>query len=147
MTNKVAALDGWYTLDSDAPALIGNQCTDCGTYYFPKETHFCKNPDCDSNTFNDVELSREGKIWSYTSAEYQPPAPFVPADPHVPFTIAAVELDKEKLVVLGQVIQGVKPEDLSIGDEVELVLDCLHEDTDEDGQTVEKMIWKWKPKA
>ena len=31
-----------------------------------------------------VELSRRGRVWSYTDARYQPPPPYVPAtDPYV----------------------------------------------------------------
>jgi hypothetical protein len=60
----------------------------------------------------------------------------------VPYTIAAVELDKEKMIVLGQVIEGVTVADLKVGDEVEMVLETLFEDDDGD-----KVVWKWKPLA
>jgi uncharacterized OB-fold protein len=51
-----------------------------------------------------------------------------------------VELAAEQLVVLGQVVDGVGVEDLSVGTEVELVLDTLF--TDDEKETV---VWKWKP--
>ena len=54
----------------------------------------------------------EGRIWSYTDARYQPPPPYVAADPYVPFCLAAVELAAEKLVVMGQVVGGVTVDDL-----------------------------------
>ncbi len=136
------AIEGWYTLSKDRPHLIGARCTSCGTYYFPKQLNFCKNPACDSNEFEEVELSREGRIWSYTNACYQPPEPYIAADPFEPFSIAAVELEKEQMIVLGQVVEGVTPEQMQVGQEVELVLDTHHK-TD-DG---EKVIWKWQPKA
>ena len=41
-----------------------------------------------------------------TDAVYRPAEPYVPADPHVPFAIAAVELAEEKMVVMGQVVAG-----------------------------------------
>ena len=47
-----------------------------------------------------------GRVWSYTDARYQPPPPYVAADPYVPFCLAAVELAAEKLVVMGQVVPG-----------------------------------------
>ena len=50
------------------------------------------------------------------------------ADPYVPFCLAAVELAAEKLVVMGQVVPGVTVDDLTVGDEVELVIDTLYED-------------------
>ena len=137
---EVAAIEGWYTIDTDSPHLIGSRCAACGTYFFPKQDHFCKNPACDSTEFNEVELSRTGTLWSYTNACYQPPEPFVAADPFEPYAIAAVELDAEKMVVLGQVIEGVDVQQLKVGMAMELVLETLHEDEEDT-----KIIWKWKP--
>jgi hypothetical protein len=134
------ALEGWYTMDAEKPHLIGTRCTSCSTYYFPKQTHYCRNPECDSEEFEEVQLSRTGKVWSYTNAGYQPPEPYVAADPYVPFTIAAVELEKEKMTVLGQVVAGVGVDQLTVGSEVELVLETLYETED-----TNKLVWKWKP--
>ena len=64
------------------------------------------------------------------------------ADPFVPFPIAAVELAAEQMVVMGQVVADVAVEDLSVGTEVELVLDTLYEDDDH-----EYLVWKWRPIA
>ena len=89
-----------------------------------------------------VALSRRGKIWSYTDARYQPPPPYVPADPYVPFCLVAVELAAEKLGVMGQVVAGVTVVDLTVGDEVELVADTLYSEGDHD-----HLVWKWKPVA
>jgi uncharacterized OB-fold protein len=137
---KVAVLDGWFTINQDKPHLLGTQCKGCGTYYFPRQSMYCKNPACDSEEFETVELSRTGKVWSFTNACYQTPEPFVAPDPFVPFTIAAVELEKEKMIVLGQVIAGVNVSDLKAGMEMELVLDTLFEDA-----SSEKVTWKWQP--
>jgi hypothetical protein len=135
-----AAVEGWFTLDREKPALLGSRCTECGTFAFPAESHFCRNPRCTSTEFEQVELSRRGRVWSYTDARYQPPAPYVAADPYEPFALAAVELDAEKMVVMGQLAQGVGVDDVSVGDQVELVLDTLYEDDDH-----EYLIWKWRP--
>ncbi|MBT4522118.1 MAG: benzoylsuccinyl-CoA thiolase, partial [Halieaceae bacterium] len=133
------AIEGWHTMTAD-PHLIGTQCAECGTYFFPKHNHFCKNPGCQSTDFKEVELSRTGTIWSYTNACYKPPAPYVPADPFEPYALAAVELEKEQMTVLGQVATGVSVEDLKVGMTVELVLEQLHETEDEI-----KVTWKWRP--
>jgi uncharacterized OB-fold protein len=135
------AIDGWHTMEAK-PHLIGSQCQQCGTYFFPKQSHFCRNPACDSTEFREVELSRTGHIWSYTNACYQPPEPFVAPDPFEPFAIAAVQLEKEQMVVLGQVVRGVSVEELKVGTPVELVLESLHETDDEI-----KVTWKWQPLA
>lgn len=138
---QVPVLDGWFTLDGKQPHLIGTQCKDCGTYYFPKQTVFCKNPACNGETFNDVQLSRTGKVWSFTNAMYQPPEPYVSPDPYVPYTIVAVELAKEKMIVLGQANTGTNVSDLKAGMEMELVLEPMYSKDD----SKETLTWKWKP--
>ena len=135
------AIEGWHTMAAK-PHLIGTCCRGCGTYFFPKQDQYCRNPACDSTEFDEVELSRTGHVWSYTNACYQPPEPFVAPDPFEPYTIAAVQLEQEEMVVLGQVIKGVDVEDLKVGMPMELVLETLHE-TDEDI----KVTWKWRPVA
>jgi uncharacterized OB-fold protein len=138
---KVPAVEGWFST-GDEPALIGSRCRTCGTYAFPRESFFCRNPACNGMDFEEVPLSRRGRIWSYTDACYQPPSPYVAADPFVPFCIAAVELAAEEMVVMGQVVSGVGVGDLAVGQEVELVLDTLYEDDEN-----EYLVWKWKPCA
>ena len=141
MTEKarVPVLEGWFT-EGKEPHLIGSRCESCGTYYFPKLTTFCRNPDCTSEKFAEVPLSRTGKLWSYTNAAYKPPEPYVAPEPFEPFGIAAVELDKERMVVLGQLVPGVNLADLKVGMPMELVIDVLSED-----ETTAKTTWKWKP--
>ncbi|MDI3260536.1 MAG: zinc ribbon domain-containing protein [Sinobacteraceae bacterium] len=133
---KEPFLPGWFTLDAQAPHLIGTRCAACGTYYFPKETRYCRNPDCQSTDFEQVLLSRTGRLWSYTDAAYPPPPPFVAPDPYRPFAIAAVELEKEKMIVLGPVADGVGVEALRVGMAMALTLEPLA-----DG----KLTWKWRP--
>ena len=137
----VPSIEGWFT-EGEKPHLIGTQCKQCRTFFFPKQDLFCKNPSCQSIEFDEVELSRTGKIWSYTEHFYQPPEPFIAPDPFVPYTIAAVELDDEKMVVLGQVADGVAHADLTTGQEVELVVEKGYEIDD-----VDYTVWKWKPIA
>ncbi len=138
------AIEGWFTAGA-APALIGSKCTTCTSTYFPPLSAggFCRNPVCSGESFDEVELSRRGRIWSYTDAQYQPPPPYIPAqaagDTYVPFALAAVEL-AEGIVVLGQVAEGYGVADLRVGAEMELVVQTLY--TDESG---ERSIWRWKP--
>jgi len=149
---RVPAIEGWFTLDDAAPALIGSRCTTCRTYVFPPTLPACPNPDCPSTsigtdaTFESVELSRRGRIWSYTDARYEPPAPYVAADPYEPFCLAAVELADEKLVVLGQVAPGFSVDDLHVGMEVELVLGRLNSAREGGpGDAPEVVMWNWRP--
>jgi hypothetical protein len=142
MTDTLApVLPGWFTL-GDKPQLLGTRCTSCGTHYFPKLTTFCKNPDCEGEGFEEVPLSRTGKLWSFTNASYKPPEPYISPEPFVPYAIAAVELDAEKMVVLGQVVAGVGVAELKAGMDMELVLEPILK---ADGGEV--LTWKWKPAA
>jgi len=137
------AVDGWFTT-GDEPRLLASRCTNCGNLVFPPSppdaATFCRNPACAGEEHESVELSRRGRVWSYTDAQYQPPPPYVPAtDPFEPFAIAAVELP-EGLVVLGQVAEGFGVGDLRVGSEVELVVETLYAD-----DTGERTGWRWKP--
>jgi uncharacterized protein len=136
-----AAVEGWFTTGPE-PALLGSQCTTCGTVCFPPtpadQQGFCRNPGCDGDEFETTELSRRGTVWSYTDAQYQPPAPYVPrTDPYQPFALAAVEL-AEGITVLGQVADGYGVKHLKVGAEVELVVEPLDD---------ELLVWRWKPVA
>ena len=136
---QTPAIEGWFTTGPE-PALIGSRCTGCESVFFPPTEGFCRNPGCDSETFEDVELSRRGRVWSYTDAQYQPPPPYIPVtDPFESFALAAVELP-EGLVVLGQVAAGYGVADLRVGQEAELVVETLY--TDDEG---ERTVWRWKP--
>jgi uncharacterized protein len=137
---QVPAVEGWFTLD-DEPALLGLRCTTCSTVLFPpRAAAACPNPGCRGTEFAEQPLSRTGRIWSYTTNHYAPPEPYIAADPFEPVTVAAVELAEERIVVLGQVVRGVNPADLSVGDEVELTVGVLFSDDDHD-----YMTWQWAP--
>ncbi|HWI44387.1 MAG TPA: OB-fold domain-containing protein [Nocardioides sp.] len=139
-------IEGWFTTGDD-PHLLASRCTACGNVVFPPVSgdaaaaaFYCRNPACDGEDHVCVELSRRGTVWSYTDAQYQPPAPYVPqSDPFEPFALAAVELP-EGIVVLGQVAAGFGVADLKVGDEVELVVETL--DADETG---ERTTYRWRP--
>ncbi|MBX3312732.1 MAG: OB-fold domain-containing protein [Actinobacteria bacterium] len=144
---RVPALgaEGWFS-DGDEPALLGRRCTTCGTYAFPKVDFGCPNPACVGVDFEEVPLSRRGTVWSYTDAQYRPPAPYVvpggDGAEHEPFCIAAVHLEAEGLTIMGQVVSGVGIDDLTVGAEMELVVDVLFSDDETD-----HLVWKWKPVA
>lgn len=142
MTDKTPApaVDGLFTMDPHAPRLLGTRCANCGTFFFPVERSFCRNPLCPGGRLEEVELSPTGRLWSYTSAHYPPPPPFVPSDPFEPFAIAAVELEKEGLTILGQVADGIGVDALETGMPMELVLRELYQDD----QHV-YLTWNWKP--
>ena len=139
---RTPAIEGWFRMDPDDPRLLGTRCTSCKTYFFPKQTTYCRNPSCAGTEFEELPLSRRGKLWSFTNNCYPPPAPYVAGDPFEPYAIAAVELEEEKMVILGQVVPGVGVEELKAGMEMELVLGKLSED-----QENEYVVWHWRPVA
>ena len=137
MTTRMPAVEGWFTMDEAEPRLLGNRCTSCGSVFFPKAQMACRNPSCPGTEFEEVALSRRGRVWSYTTNHYAPPPPYVGPEPFEPYTIAAVELADEKMVVLGQVEGDASA--LQVGSEVEVVLATLFEDDEH-----EHVVWKWR---
>ena len=130
---------GLFEGTGSAARLIGTRCTTCGTHYFPK-TLSCRNPQCLEKAIQDVRLSREGTLYSYTVQHYQPPALFRMAD-WAPYAIGSVELP-EGLRVMGM-LTGCDPTSLQIGMALELTVETLYRD--EQGQAVQ--TYKFQPRV
>jgi len=137
---RVPAIEGWFTLDERAPELLGARGVTSGSYFFPTNVAVSGNPSAPGEDREEVPLSRTGRIWSWTTNHYAPPEPYVSPDPFVPYTVVAVELERERMVVLGLLGDGVDPEGLAVGAAVELELGVLFEDDDN-----EYVVWKWRP--
>lgn len=115
----------------------------------PRQDGFCRNPGCTGGEPVEVPLSPRGTVWSYTDGRYRPPPPYL-SDPDVPwepYTLVAVELAAERMVVLGQAAPGVGVEDLAVGMTVEVVPGTLGPDSgaggDDDGTVW--TTWHWRP--
>ena len=140
------AVDGWFSTGPGGKGvrLLGTRCTSCGTPYFPRNDLACRNPGCtgpkDGSELEDYAFSNRGRVWSYADARYKPPPPYVAAEPFRPYAVAAVELETERIVVLGQVVPEVGVADLEVGMEVELTEGTLYEDDD-----AEYTVWMWRP--
>ncbi|WP_406262720.1 zinc ribbon domain-containing protein [Streptomyces chartreusis] len=133
---------GWFAGDGEDFRLIGTRCSACTSVFFPREDGSCRNPVCPGGELEKVALSRCGRVWSFTDSRYRPPSPYVtdPELPWEPYTLIAVELESERLVVLGQAAPGVTVADLTVGMEVEVVPGVLHEDAETTWTT-----WQWRP--
>src|SRR5690242_21664710 len=138
MKTQVPAIEGWFT-GGDAPALLGARGATSGSYFFPTTVAVSGNPAAPGEEREIVPLSRTGRVWSWTTNHYAPPEPYVSPDPFVPYTVVAVELEREKMVVLGMLADGVDPSTLEIGQAVELELGTLFED-----DANEYVVWKWR---
>jgi uncharacterized OB-fold protein len=137
---------GWFTAEAAEEdfRLLGTRCPTCASVFFPREDTFCRNPGCPGGGRQPVEvpLSKRGRVWSYTDGRYRPPPPY-PSDPAAewePYTLVAVELEAERMVVLGQAAPGVTVADLAVGMEVEVVPGLLGENTGTVWTT-----WHWRP--
>jgi uncharacterized OB-fold protein len=137
---RVPAVEGWFTMDEHEPHLMGARGAESGSYFFPKPLAVSANPAAPFEERTDVLLSRRGTVWSFTTNHYKPPAPYVSPDPFVPYTVLAVELAAEQMVVLGPLATGADPEQLRVGMEVELVLGPLYSDDEH-----EYVIFQWAP--
>ncbi|MFD5702683.1 Zn-ribbon domain-containing OB-fold protein [Streptomyces lasiicapitis] len=132
----------WFDGEGDGFRLLGTRCAACAAVFFPREDGFCRNPGCAGDELVEVALSRRGRVWSYTDGRYRPPTPYVsdPELPWEPYTLIAVELEAERMVVLGQAAPGVTVTDLEVGMEVEVVPGVLGEDAGTTWTT-----WHWRP--
>ena len=143
MTERIPAVDGWFTMDEANPALIAKRGTESGSYFWPPTMAVSANPSAPFETREPVELSRSGRLWSWSTNHYQPPEPYVPNGPDgsfEPYTVCAVELETEQMVILGPLATGADPADLTIGMTMSLVLGELFTD---DGH--EHVIYQWAP--
>lgn len=131
------AVEGWFATDPH-PHLLGQRCEACGTVVFPPRAAVCPSPHCAATSMVAVPLSRRGRVWSYATNHYPPPAPYVAADPFEPVTVVAVELAAERLVVLGQ-LDG-DPSRIRVGSEVELTVGTLFQSAEE-----RQTVWRWRP--
>ena len=139
---RMPVVDGWFAGTGDDFRLLGTCCAACASVFFPREDTHCRNPGCSGGDLEEVPLSRRGRVWSYTDSRYRPPSPYVSNRelPWEPYALIAVELEAERIVVLGQAAPGVTVADLAVGMEVEVVPGVLHEDTETAWTT-----WHWRP--
>ncbi|ADP77757.1 protein of unknown function DUF35 [Methanothermus fervidus DSM 2088] len=115
--------------------LIGSKCKNCGSVFFPKRI-IC--PNCRrKGKIEDFKFSGHGKIYTY-SVVHAAPEEFKENSPYI---VAIVELD-EGAKVTAQIVD-CKPEDIKIGDEVEMVFRKIREEG-EDG--VITYGFKFRPK-
>jgi uncharacterized OB-fold protein len=117
--------------------LMGTRCRACGEVSFGKIVG-CQQ--CQSEDLDDIALSRQGKLYSYTIIRNRPPGDYKGPEPFEPFAVGLVELP-EGIRILAP-IAGCNFEELRIGMELELSIEEFYED--ESGRTV--LTYKFRPK-
>ena len=76
--------------------LIGSKCQSCGEVSLGKRAD-C--PNCAGDKLKTINLSRRGKLWSYTVIRNRPPGDYKGPEPFVPFGLGLVELPEGIRVV------------------------------------------------
>jgi uncharacterized protein len=126
----------WAEPDTDGSvSLLGSKCLKCGELFFPKkDTGVCTH--CQSDRFEEIRLSREGTIYSYSVVEIRPPG-YYQGD--VPYALGFIDLPEG--IRVETLFTECDFDELTVGLPVEMVLDTLHED-DEGNEVI---CYKFKP--
>jgi len=127
---RVPVAEGVFTWPSDEPRLIGSRCAACRIVTFPAQDA-C--PRCASTEMAEHLLSRQGRLWAWTTQEFPPPSPPFTGptgDAFVPFGVGYVELGNEVRIET----RLTETEGLRIGMDMELVLVPFR--TDENGNEI-----------
>ena len=132
---RVPCVEGLFSEENGHARLQGCKCRTCGTPYFPK-SDMCHNPDCRQSDMEDCLFEGRGVIWSYSVADFPPPPPHKFDPPFSPYAMGVVDMACG-LRLIGQMVD--KAEDVTIGAEVELVVDTLYHEDD-----VAYTTWKFK---
>jgi len=132
--------EGLFTWPSDDPRLIGARCRSCSRVTFPVQQS-C--PYCTLEDMERIELSKRGKLWTWTIQGFYPKSPPYAGpetkETFVPYGVGYIELAPG--VKVESRLTENNPEKLKIGMDVELVIQKFKED--EKGNEV--MIYAFKP--
>jgi uncharacterized OB-fold protein len=110
------------------PALLGSQCAACSAYKFPASSG-C--PACGADDSRPVELATRGRLYTWTTQEFLPKAPYIGSEtPETfkPWAIGYIELPGQLRVESR--LYDVEPDSLFFGQEFELTIRPFAEDPD-----------------
>jgi uncharacterized OB-fold protein len=112
---KVPIREGMFTEGPDG-SLIGSKCRTCGHILAPLTTTCCY---CRGEDLQEIELSRHGKLYSYTVV-HQPHPKF-----GAPYSVGFIELPEGP-----RIFAPLKGKDFRVGMEMELLLEKLWDDNE-----------------
>ena len=110
---------------ADDVRLLGSKCANCGEVSIGSND-VCLN--CGGDDIDQIELSSEGELWTYTVIRHRPPGDYLGPDPFEPYALALVELADGVRIMAP--LEG-DTESFEIGSQVQLVPWMLQA---EDGQ-------------
>ena len=135
---------GVFTWPAERPQLIGSRCGQCEGLAFPAQ-EVC--PRCGLEGMAEYELSRRGRLYSWTTQGFLPKEPYAGDEtPKTfrPFGVGLVELEGG-LRVEGRLTEA-DPEKLAFDMEVELdVIPFRHEAGEDGAPDREIMVYVFKP--
>ncbi len=136
---KVAAAEGWFTMDDAAPELLGRRGTETGSYYFPPTLAFSRNPAAPAEELEEVALSRPRSHLVLDDQPLQAAGAVRLARP-----VRAVHRRRGRAAGGADgrarpARPGSDPEALAVGQDVELALTTLYEDEEH-----EYVVWAWR---
>ena len=114
--------------------LMGSQCNECGTHFFGAP-QFCVR--CTSDRLKPVELSKKGKLYSYTIVRQAPPGWQGP----VPYILGSVTLP-EGPQITSEIIDCPE-ESVKIG----MILEVVFRVGGKLADGTEIVVFKWRPKS
>ncbi len=114
MAEKVPIRDGAFIDGPDGQTLLANKCKSCGQIFFPK-VKSCSS--CFHEELEDVILSRQGELYSYSTA-YMPSSNFKP-----PHTFGYIDLPEGIRIFAPLKVEDDK--NLNMGMEMEVVIEKL----------------------
>jgi uncharacterized protein len=120
-----AAAEGTAGEGTAGVCLLGSACRSCGTTTFPRQAS-C--PRCTRVDMDDRPLPRRGTLWSFTVQEFRPKPPYAGPAEFLPYGVGYVDLGG--IVIVEAILTENDPLVLSIGQQMELVLVPLRQDTD-----------------
>ena len=100
-------------------SLVGEVCDDCGNKIFPPRD-VC--PHCAQPAQTPFQFSGRGEVFSHTTV-YNPPVGY---EEFAPYTVALVKLEEGPLITAQ--LTDTQPEEVSIGQPVEMVTRKIRED-------------------
>ena len=129
MSGARAIAEGIFTWPSNEPQLVGSKCAQCGIVTFPRQGSCPRDASTDMEEFL---LARRGRLWAWTTQDFQPPSPPYTGPTgtdYSPFAVGYVEIPGE--VKVESRLTETDPERLVPGMEMELVV--VPFGTDDDG--------------
>jgi len=120
MGDRVFIRDDIFKEGPNGISLVANKCTSCGKIAFPK-TDYCLH--CFNKEMKEVELSRKGKLYSYTIS-YYPVSKFKP-----PHAMGLIDLP-EGIRILAPLVMS--DGGFKVGAEMEMVIDTVWTEDDKE---------------